>query len=1097
MSSEIKLPPVFEVSSVEHGNSIRRLLVPATTIKGTIASFQEGRFKSKAVIPAEDDSQRILLVRKTSAIPPTASHAIRIGSSALASDHSPSDLTEGGWLKHPLLSAENGDNDEIRIQRVIDSWKGAFSYAMEDPENNFRGFRGPQIGAIHNIHGHWIVSDEVATIVMPTGTGKTETMLAVMVSTPCEKILVVVPTDALRAQLAQKFLTLGILKDNDYRILKESASYPVVGILRHKPRNTSEVDDVFGRCHVVVTTSQIAGQCSDEIQDRMAHHCPYLFIDEAHHVEAPTWRSFKDRFSSRRVLQFTATPFREDGKPLDGKIVFKYPLKKAQDQGYFKPIHFEQVWEFNPTDYDKAVAERAVEQLRRDEKFNHILMARVDSVQRAREIFPLYEKYPEYNPVQIHTGIKSIAKREEIRRKIVNLESRIVVCVDMLGEGFDLPELKIAAFHDIRKSLAVTLQLAGRFTRSRPDLGSATFVANLAEVDVQDELRKLYTRDPDWNYLLPQLSDTVIDAQISFKAFVDGFANFPEDLPLTQIRPATSTVVYRTQCENWTPDRFRSGIPGIASFERVHSDINHEQKTLIIVTARKRSIEWAEIDEIYNWDWELYVVIWDEDQRLLFINNSGNEGEFKTLAVAVAGEEVELVNEQAVFRSFAGIERLKLQNVGLTEQLGRLVRYTSRMGGDVGAGITEAQKQNARKAVLSGTGFENGAKVTVGASRKGRIWSFRREHLAELVSWCKSIGAKVIDETIDPDEILKGTLESITISELPAIGPIYVDWPERIYKEPETFFTFVEGEAEYPLLHSDISLSDSEDVEDLSFEITAGDWRLELKFNLFEYEESADYRFEVKGDRRVSVRYRGSEIPLEDFFYRDPPVVWFVDGSSLEGSTFSLLKTKYEPYDTDKIFAWNWQGIDLRKESQGVAKAKDTIQYRVIEELKKGDYDVIFDDDDSGEAADVVAIKIVPEQINRNRIEVEFYHCKYSQREPGRRIKDMYEVCGQAQKSIRWMYSHEKQVELFSHLLRREPKRSKRRAATRFEQGDKDKLVTIREMARVSPVRLKIFIVQPGLSKAGATGEQRELLSVTENHLMETYKLPFTVIASA
>jgi hypothetical protein len=418
------------------------------------------------------------------------------------------------------------------------------------------------------------------------------------------------------------------------------------------------------------------------------------------------------------------------------------------------------------------------------------------------------------------------------------------------------------------------------------------------------------------------------------------------------------------------------------------------------------------------------------------------------------------------------------------------------MGGDVGAGLTEAQKQNARKAVLSGTGFENGAKVTVGASRKGRIWSFRREHLAELVHWCKSIGTKVIDESIDPDEILKGTLESITISELPAIEPTYVDWPERIYKEPETSFTFVESGAEYPLLHSDICLLDSENDDDLLFEITSGDWKLESTFNLFKYEEAAEYRFDVKGDRRVSVRYRGSEIPLEDFFYREPPVVWFVDGSSLEGSTFTPLKTKYEPYDIEKILAWNWDGIDLRKESQGVAKAKDTIQYRVIEELKKGDYDVIFDDDGSGEAADIVTIKIVPEQTNRNRIEVEFYHCKYSKREPGKRIRDMYEVCGQAQKSIRWMYSHEKQVDLFSHLLRREPKRSKRRAATRFELGDKDKLVTIREMARVSPVRLKIFVVQPGLSKSGATVEQRELLSVSENHLMETYKLPFAVIAS-
>jgi superfamily II DNA or RNA helicase len=55
----------------------------------------------------------------------------------------------------------------------------------------------------------------------------------------------------------------------------------------------------------------------------------------------------------------------------------------------------------------------------------------------------------------------------------------------MLGEGFDLPELKIAAFHDIRKTLAVTLQLAGRFTRARHDLGDATFIANLADVDVR------------------------------------------------------------------------------------------------------------------------------------------------------------------------------------------------------------------------------------------------------------------------------------------------------------------------------------------------------------------------------------------------------------------------------------------------------------------------------------------------------------------------------------------------------------------------------------------------------------------------------------
>lgn len=284
------------------------------------------------------------------------------------------------------------------------------------------------------------------------------------------------------------------------RTARRYALYPVVGVLKQRPRDATEVDEFFAACHVVVTTSHIAGQCHEVVQRRMAELCPYLFIDEAHHAEAPTWLSFKTKFSSNQILQFTATPFREDGKPVDGKIIFRYPLRRAQEEGYFTPIRFTPVTEFNPRRSDQAIAEKAVEQLRLDRPYNHILMARVGSVERAAQVFPLYQRYTEFNPVQLHTGIKSKSAREEIRRKVVSGESKIVVCVDMLGEGFDLPELKIAAFHDIRKSLAVTLQLAGRFTRSRPDLGSATFIANIADVDVRDELRKLYTRDPDWNH---------------------------------------------------------------------------------------------------------------------------------------------------------------------------------------------------------------------------------------------------------------------------------------------------------------------------------------------------------------------------------------------------------------------------------------------------------------------------------------------------------------------------------------------------------------------------------------------------------------------
>ena len=228
---------------------------------------------------------------------------------------------------------------EQEIRDVLNSWQGAFSYILEDPEKHIEGLRGPQIGALHAIHAHWAVSQSTATIVMPTGTGKTETMLSILVTEQCRRLLVVVPSDALRNQIAEKFLTLGLLKKQGIGLLSPNALFPVVCKLEHIPQDLTELDALAERAQVIVTTSSIIGQCSEELQNRFAQHCPYLFIDEAHHVEAPTWSAFKARFSRSRVVQFTATPFREDGRPLDGTIVFKYPLKKAQEDGYFKPIN--------------------------------------------------------------------------------------------------------------------------------------------------------------------------------------------------------------------------------------------------------------------------------------------------------------------------------------------------------------------------------------------------------------------------------------------------------------------------------------------------------------------------------------------------------------------------------------------------------------------------------------------------------------------------------------------------------------------------------------------------------------------------------------
>ncbi|MDB5838005.1 MAG: type restriction enzyme res subunit [Caballeronia sp.] len=61
--------------------------------------------------------------------------------------------------------------------------------------------------------------------------------------------------------------------------------------------------------------------------------------------------------------------------------------------------------------------------------------------------------------------------------------------------------------------------------------------------------------------------------------------------------------------------------------------------------------------------------------------------------------------------------------------------------------------------------------------------------------------------------------------------------------------------------------------------------------------------------------------------------------------------------------------------------------------------------------------------------------------------------------------SHEKKTDLFLHLVKREPKRRGMSDCTRFERGDRESLVQLKEASRIMQVNLKIFVVQPGLSK--------------------------------
>lgn len=994
------------------------------------------------------------------------------------------------WLKHPHLK-------DYSVQDVIKSWKNNFNYKEEDPENNLPGLRQPQIAALHSIMGHLKLPLDGASVIMPTGTGKTETMLATLVANQCQRLLVTVPSDSLRQQIAGKFFSLGLLKQ--FEIVGNAALYPIIGVIKNKFDSSASLEAFIMQCNVVVTTMDwLTGQPVDD-QKKIASLFSHVFIDEAHHVKATTWNDFRNQFAKEKVIQFTATPFRNDGKRLDYKMISNFPLKKAQEQGYYKKIEFIAVREYDNEKADSKIAQMAVTRLREDlaKGYNHILMARCATKPRAEAIYELYKGHSDLKPVVIYSGKTNF---REIYQQILTKEAKIIVCVDMLGEGFDLPELKIAAFHDIRKSLPITLQLAGRFTRTKYDeeLGDAAFIANVADLEVREELADLYATDADWNEILSDSSQNRVSEQIEFKDFMAGFSKLSDsNIPFQNIKPKLSTVVYKNKTEGWFPSNFHKGISDYNDLQFKFYDINSDEKFLIVITGRRLEVEWVHNRDMYDVQWDIIIVFWDTKNNLLYINSSDNSSIYSELAQAIIGPDTELIKGVNVFKSFYNIKRVKLQNVGLRQFLGKNIRFRMMMGSDVAEALSLAEKQRGEKAFVMGSGFEDGNPVNLGASYKGRIWTKLMGDLKDYKNWCLALGEKLINDAIDPNQILKETLIPTLVTETPAVQPVWIDWDVDMYLNPETKYHFFINGFRYDLSNIEICLENPAIGGDMLFSLVAEDRKAVFKLELFEHisgeEKYPDFRVIQQSAESVTVQFGSREVSGKEFFEKFIPTIWFADGSALTGNEYVELKQSIGVYPRNEIIAWDWTGVNINVESQHVQPKKtDSIQYNVIQRLKADDFDIIYDDDYSGEIADLIAFKLEPE-----KIKVKMYHLKYAiDGVVSNQIKNFYEVCGQAQKSIHW--KHKDGKELINHLLRRETKSKNGHTCSRLEKGTQADLVKLLNVIKNEiPVEYEIFIVQPGFSKASASNEILTLLGVTETYIKEFADINLKIIGSA
>lgn len=104
-------------------------------------------------------------------------------------------------------------------------------------------------------------------------------------------------------------------------------------------------------------------------------------------------------------------------------------------------------------------------------------MVRTDTKDNAETLEKIYRENTDLNLKRIDSSMSNRQVKQYIQQlKDGKLDG--IICVDMLGEGFDFPNLKIAAIHVPHKSLASTLQFIGRFARTNAtDIGEAKFIA--------------------------------------------------------------------------------------------------------------------------------------------------------------------------------------------------------------------------------------------------------------------------------------------------------------------------------------------------------------------------------------------------------------------------------------------------------------------------------------------------------------------------------------------------------------------------------------------------------------------------------------------
>lgn len=961
----------------------------------------------------------------------------------------------------------------------------SYPLGSEDRE----GLRKSQLGAIHAVSAHFTLEHQPAVVVLPTGSGKTAVLMLTPYVLQAQRALIISPSRFVREQIVQDYSTLRTLKKMG--ALPEGAQPP--SILENKNKIISaEMWEACRLYDVVVSTPNSASPGYKSIPAPPNDLFDVVLVDEAHHSAAETWNALIEAFPTARYALFTATPFRSDGKEIKGKYIFTYPIQRAFEDGVYGEMDFSAVQLNSGDNSDEMIARATDSRFHEDRAANlgHVVMVRADTRDRANNLAEIYARNTALRLEVVHSG-KGIRAVEKVIRQLRSGELDGVICVNMLGEGFDLPNLKIAALHSPHRSLAVTLQFFGRFARVNGErLGRATFLAVPGEIKVGFD--EIFVESPAWGKKIMNIGQDRISQELAVRDSlrdyeeIQGDANATVgDLSLYSFNLLNHVKIYQVH-----GDVNLDITEGLGGLETVRTWRSQRQSSLVLLMRERVHPKWSAVNGLEKIEHYLFVLYFDEETELLFICASEgirDESIYKDLAKTFVEGYAQALSLGKINRVLRGLVNLELFNIGMRNRsVGTVAEsYRQMAGAAVHNSIDSSDGALYHRGHIFGKGDTPEGATTIGLSSLSKVWRLDRTKIPQLVAWCKNLASEIAN----PAPFLTGTeLDHLDagrdITELPNEIVIAIDWQDDFYKHPPLVRSPNTAAADKgkSILNYDLKVNfELSTPHAVVFFIIGSDVMTRLQFTLaphpkLEYLNDAEPRLIIdRGFRKID---------LIDYLMDNPLRFHMADGSVFEGNQIFDAPQDYLPYDVELMREVDFLSLNVNIEKEyGDCTPHISIHEWLQHDLVNSDTEVVFYDHRSGECADFLTVRVGAD----GSPTLSLYHCKRSGGpNPGDRMNDFYEVCGQATKSVQWRSK--------KRLIRQVEDRLK--SGSIFYKGTMESFLDLVEPINRSELPLEIFIVQPGVSKNGTSERQASLLSSTSIGLVAAGCEKLRVISS-